>query len=230
MAKNPAERFPSAGELARAASVALHAAPAVANPPHTRQFPAERPYLPQPAPKLVASSRFSKTQKALLAGTVAMFALAAGLAAAIVFTGGRTASQPQSPLAAPPASTTIETSTTSTTTPPRSVAGVSNTDALGFVDHAARCDAGSSLVAAIRTSLSLAVICRDAPGSYYYHGERLRDGANVRLSNAVPTDGGYDAVNPADGARYQVRPDELTIISNGHVDSAESALEYGSAD
>ena len=65
-----------------------------------------------------------------------------------------------------------------------------------------------------------------SPGSYYYHGERLSDGANVQLANAVPTDGGFDAVNPADGARYQVRPDELTILSNGHVDSAEPALEY----
>ena len=236
MAKNPAERFPSAGELARAASAALQGPPAVASlphPPHTRQFPVEPPYVPRPAQVPVATSRFGKTQKALLAGTVGIFALAAGLAAAIVFTGGGTASQPQSPLAAPSASTTTETSTTSTTTPPSSVvrvAGVSNTDSLGFIDQAARCDAGSSLVAAIRTSLSLAVICRDAPGSYYYHGERLRDGANVRLSNAVPTDGGYDAVNPADGARYQVRPNQLTIISNGHVDSAESALEYGSAD
>ncbi|AKK25530.1 serine/threonine-protein kinase [Mycobacterium sp. EPa45] len=228
VAKNPAERFSSAGELARAASAALHTAPGVSTPPHTRQFPAERPHRLQPAPAPVVSSRFSRTQKALLAGTVAMFAMAAGLAAAIVFTGGGTASQPQSPLAAPPASTAK-----SITGPPSSVArvaGVSNTDALGFVDHAARCDAGSSLVSAIRTSLSLAVICRDAPGSYYYHGERLRDGANVRLSNAVPADGGYDAVNPADGARYLLRPDELTIVSNGHVDSAEPALEYGSAD
>ena len=44
---------------------------------------------------------------------------------------------------------------------------------------------------------------------------------------AVVVDGGFDATNPADGARYQVRPNELTISSNGHVDSAEAALEYG---
>jgi serine/threonine-protein kinase len=48
------------------------------------------------------------------------------------------------------------------------------------------------------------------------------------LANAVPSEGGFDAVNPADGARYEVRPDKLTILSNGHVDSAERALEYGS--
>jgi serine/threonine-protein kinase len=103
---------------------------------------------------------------------------------------------------------------------------VSGTDAQGFVGQAARCDAESSLAAAIRTASSLAVICHASPGSYYYHGERLRDEANVELANAVPTDG-FDATNPADGAHYQVRPDELTILSNGHVDSAEPALEYG---
>ena len=30
----------------------------------------------------------------------------------------------------------------------------------------------------------------------------------------------------ADGARYEVRPDHLTIYSKGRVDSAEPALEY----
>jgi len=47
---------------------------------------------------------------------------------------------------------------------------VSGSDAQGFVGHAARCDAGSTVAAAIRTANSLAVICQTAPGSYYYHG------------------------------------------------------------
>jgi serine/threonine-protein kinase len=201
------------------------------------------PYLPPAPPGKTA--RFSRTQLALLAGTVAMFALAAVLAATIVMTGGGSGSEPQRPLAAPPPSTTTVTTTapseseetttstsrspTTSTTPSTSapIAGMSDTDAQGFVGHAARCDAGSTLTAAIRTASSLAVVCESAPGSYYYHGERLRDGANVRLDNAVPTGGGFDATNPADGAHYQVRPDELTILSNGHVDSAEPALEYG---
>jgi serine/threonine-protein kinase len=83
-------------------------------------------------------------------------------------------------------------------------------------------------VAAIRTANSLAVVCESGPGSYYYHGERLRDGANVQLANAVPSDGGFDVTNPADGAKYEVRPNLLTISSNGRVDSTEPALEYGS--
>ncbi len=52
----------------------------------------------------------------------------------------------------------------------------------------------------------MAVICETSPGTYQYRGERLRDGANVQLANAVPAGGGFDAMNPADGARYEVRP------------------------
>ncbi|MET0474589.1 MAG: serine/threonine-protein kinase [Mycobacterium sp.] len=248
MAKNPADRYSSAGELARAAAAAVSgpvapAAPPAPRPvpPTTRQFSAADPrnsgYVPHPpvapsAPSApVKRSRFSGGQKALLAGTIAMFALAAILAAVLVYSGGGDVSTPRSTLAAPPPSASEDTSTSTTTTTSTSAApitGVSGVDAQGFVGHAARCDAGDSLTQAIRTASSLAVICQTSSGSYYYHGERLRDGANVQLSGAVPTDGGFDAVNPADGARYQVRPDELTILSNGHVDSAEPALEFGS--
>jgi serine/threonine-protein kinase len=240
MAKDPSDRYGSAGELARAAAAAASGRPSVsvqAGPPPTRRLPAveSRPYLPvgvpsSPVPSApVKPARFSGPQKALLAGTVAMFVLAAGLAAAIVFTGGGMGSGSQSPVAEPSASSS-SSSSAATSTSAAPLAGMSDTDAQGFVGHAARCDAGDSLAAAIRTASSLAVVCESSPGSYYYHGERLRDGANVELANAVPKDGGYDAVNPADGARYEVRPDELTILSGGHVDSAESALEWGASE
>lgn len=244
MAKNPVDRYASAGALAKAAAEAAHArppAPRPVAPVSTRQFPVleprPAPYVPQPPPVApVKTPRFSKAQIALLVGTIGMFALAGVLATVVVFSGGSSGTQPQSTLAAPPPSTTTvtttappsDTSTSSTPTTSRTViAGLSDVDAQGFVGHAARCDAGDTLTAAIRTASSLAVVCETAPGSYYYHGERLRDGANLQLANAVPTDGGFDATNPADGAHYQVRPDELTILSNGHVDSAEPALEYG---
>jgi len=124
--------------------------------------------------------------------------------------------------------TTSPTSPTSPTTSGAPLPGVSGTDAQGFVGHSARCDAGSKPAAAIRTANSLAVVCQAAPGSYYYRGERLSDGANLQLANAVPAGGGFDVTNPADGARYEVRPDHLTIYSKGQVDSAEPALEYSS--
>ena len=232
MAKNPAERYGSAGELARAAAGALRGGFSVpvatpAPPNSTRQFTSERP-LPPPRPVApVKQSRFSRTQMALLLGTIGVFAVAAGLAAAIVFTGGSTTSGSTSSIAAQPSSSSDDATTTTTSAAP--ISGVSGADAQGFVGHAARCDSGDSLVSAIRTVSSLAVICQTSGGGYYYHGERLRDGANVQLFDAVPAGGGFDAVNPADGARYQVRPNELTILSGNHVDSAEPALEYGSA-
>jgi len=57
-------------------------------------------------------------------------------------------------------------------------------------------------------------------------GERLSDGAQLQLANAVPAGGGFDAVNPADGSRYQVRPNQLTISSSRATES-DPALEYG---
>ncbi|ORA12445.1 hypothetical protein BST12_24985 [Mycobacterium angelicum] len=102
-------------------------------------------------------------------------------------------------------------------------------DGLGFVGHSARCDPGNPPAAVMRTAQSLAVVCQARPGSFYYRGERLRDGANIELANAVRDSGGFDVTNPANGVRYQVRPERLTIMSNGHVDSAEPVLQYASA-
>jgi serine/threonine protein kinase, bacterial len=279
MAKTPADRFASAGELAKAATAAVSggpvppaptpaaeapveapaAAPLPSPPASTRQFSAVypnpagtgyTPYPPQeippPAPP-PRKSRLSASQVALVVATIVLFGVAVVLAMQLM-SGDDSAAPPQTTTAAPAPSvtTTTETvepsttattttsttpSTTTSTTPSTSGAplpGVSGTDAQGFVGHAARCDAGSAPVAAIRTAQSLAVVCETSPGSYYYHGERLRDGANVQLTNAVPAGGGFDVSNPADGARYEVRPDHLTILSNGHVDSNEPALEYSS--
>jgi serine/threonine protein kinase len=232
------------------------ALPAPSPPSSTRQFSAVYPnpagtgYTPYPthaptpeppAPK----SRFGPTQVALAAATIVLLGVAVVLAALLVFGDRNSSPSPQTTLAAPLPSTTTEmtapstspessaaTSTTPTTPSPSTsstvLAGMQGTDEQGFVGHAARCDAGSSPVAMIRTALSLAVICETTPGSYYYHGERLRDGANVQLANATPSGGGFDVTNPADGARYEVRPDRLTILSNGHVDSVEPALQYAS--
>jgi serine/threonine-protein kinase len=148
---------------------------------------------------------------ALVVATVVLFGVAVVLAMQLCSGGDETAAPPSTTVtAAPPSvSTTTETvspstTTTTTSTTPTTTGtplpGVSGTDAQGFVGHAARCDAGNTAVAAIRTAQSLAVICKATAGGYYYHGERLRDGANVRLSNAVPNGGGFDVTNPADGA------------------------------
>ncbi|MCV7298296.1 serine/threonine protein kinase [Mycobacterium barrassiae] len=256
MAKQPAERYTTAGELAKAAAAALSDStpPPVPVPPsHTRQFsaadpnPARTGYLPPPVPPAppVKKSRFGPAQVALVAATVVMFTAAVVLAAVLVFGDPGGGSTPQTRLAVPttsltpssspetttsdsPSTTTSTPTTTTTTSRSEPIAGVSGTDAQGFVGHTARCDPGSTPAAAIRTTNSIAVVCESAPGTYYYRGERLRDGANLQLSNATPSGRGFTAVNPADGARYEVQPDMLTILSRGGVDSAEPALEYGS--
>ena len=157
-------------------------------------------------PRRRKKSRFGTTQVALVAATIVMFAAAVMLAAVLVFGDHGGGSAPQTRLAAPPpetttvhattpseespstGSTTTSTDDATTTSPSASsepISGVSGTDAQGFVGHTARCDAGSSPAAAIRTANSLAVVCESAPGTYYYRGERLRDGANLQLFQCV---------------------------------------------
>lgn len=243
MAKNPADRYPSAGGLAKAAQAAASTvvAPAAAPsrlgpPPSTRQFSAAHPnpaasgYVPQlPAPPVAPASpvRKSRVGLVLAIATVLLFAVAGVLAMVLVSGPDTGGSQPSPRIAAPP-DTTSESSSTTPSTSAAPIDGVSGTDGQGFVGHSARCSAGSSPAALIRTANSLAIVCETASGSYYYRGERLRDGASLELSNARRSGDGFEAVNPADGARYQVQPDMLTISSDRGVDSAEPALEYGS--
>jgi len=268
MAKKPADRFASAGELAKAATAAALGAqvpPAPVVPPGppppaaTRQFsaayadPAGTGYTPYPPPvigppeALPRKPRFGRSHVALVVATIVLFGVAVVLATKLLSGNGDTTTPPQTTMAVPPPSvstltetvepstTTTPSATSTTTTTPTTTSpttsgaplpGVSGTDAQGFVGHSARCDAGTTPAAAIRTANSLAVVCQTGQGSYYYRGERLSDGANLQLANAVPAGGGFDVTNPADGARYEVRPDHLTIYSKGRVDSAEPALEY----
>lgn len=225
MAKQPQDRYKTAGELARAAAAALEA-PVIAEPvapvtpPSTRQYSAvyQTPP-PMPAPPAPKSGR---GQAALIGGIIGLFALAIILAVILVFGGGGPDPQPRIP-----ASSSSSEAPSSTTTR-SAVEGVSGTDSLGFVGHTARCDSGDTPAALIRTSLSLAIICERDSGDFYYRGERLRDGANREIDGARRSGDGF-TVTGSDGARYDVQPDQLTISSGGKVDSAEPALEYGSA-
>ncbi|MGA5464605.1 serine/threonine-protein kinase [Mycobacterium sp. NPDC050041] len=263
MAKQPGARYPSAGELARAATAAAassQVAPAadVRPPTDTRQFsamypnPAATGYTPYPppvqraAPQAAGRARFGRTQVTLIAATVVLLGVAAVLGALLV-SGGDAGSPARTPLAVPPATTTAEateptstettssttSATTTTSTTPSSTTSttagavsMAGADTQGFIGHSARCDNGDKAAAMVRTANSLAVVCGNGPSGYYYRGERLSDGADLELANAVPAGGGFDAVNPADGARYEVRPDRLTIYGSGGVDSTEPALQY----
>lgn len=252
MAKKPSDRYATAGDLAKATTAAAGSAlpprpaPAVTSLPNgTRQFSAmyENPsgtgyapyappaHAPTPPPPAQKKRRIGNTQVALGAAVLLLFGVAAVLASLLMSSGGDTSPTSQTTLAVPPsASATTEAVTPSTTSTSSSagLAGMTGTDGQGFVGHTARCEPGASPVTAIETAQSMAVICETSPGSYQYRGERLRDGANVQLANAVPAGGGYDVTNPADGVRYEIRPDRLRILSGGSVDSDEPALQYGS--
>ncbi|OBG41619.1 serine/threonine-protein kinase [Mycobacterium sp. E3198] len=229
MAKDPAARFASAGELARAA---FGMTPSDPPPPsRTRPFSAVYPnpddtgYSPYPPPAPSPQRPVSPVlgrAPAVVAGAAAiLLVVAAVIAAAVILFGNHGGSPPPTASGAPPAPSTTQTPSLS-----RPVQGA---DGLGFVGHTARCEPGNPPAAVVRTAQSLAVVCQTAPGSFYYRGERIRDGAHIELTDAVRSSGGFDVTNPENGVRYEVRPDRLRIISNGHVDSSEPVLDYASA-
>jgi serine/threonine-protein kinase len=272
MAKQPGDRYASAGELARAATAAASADPG-SQPslppvaaPSTKQFsavypnPAATGYTPYPPvaapppPQRPAKQRAGRGQVALIATVIVLLGVAAVLGAILAF-GNRdstpTARTALTPTTAPydesmpttsrtttttttttpsttttTPSTTTSSSTTSTSVPTTAPAGITGADGQGFVGHFARCESGSTPAAMVRTAQSLAVVCEQGDDGYYYRGERISDGATLQLADATPSGGGFDVVDPSGGARYEVRPDRLTIVSNGRVDSSERVLEY----
>ncbi len=135
MAKDPADRYRSAGELARAATAAAataaasrtdapHPAP-IPSPPHTRQFsgtdpnPAASgpgPRLPFPAPPASPPRTTSRTAPILVIVIAVMFAVAALLAAVLV--SGNDTGDPETPtrLAGPTPTTSAAPSASDETT------------------------------------------------------------------------------------------------------------------
>jgi serine/threonine-protein kinase len=245
MAKQPVARFASAGELARAASGAVFAAyesaPVAAgqNPlPRTRPFPAvypnpddsgASPYPPTESAPQEPARRPAVGRAPLVLTAAAVLTLIAGLGLSVKLVGDNhhnssAAPLPQTAKAAPSAPSTTPAPKTPSLSRP-----VKGADGLGFVDETARCDPGNPPAAVVRTAQSLAVVCQNLSGSYYYRGERIRDGANIELSNAERVGDGFDVTNPVDGVRYEIRPNLLRIISYGHVDSSERVLDYATA-
>jgi serine/threonine-protein kinase len=262
MAKDPGDRYASAGELAKAATSATAAQPPLPAipPPSTKQFSAVYanpaatgltpypPAAPPPPPKAPPRKQGAGTgQVALIAAIIVLFGVAAVLAVILAFNAQDSGPTARTTPAAPstsvydesgPTSTTTTTTTTSpttrttsstSTTPSTSTtapAGVTGADGAGFVGQYARCDSGSTAAAMVRTAQSLAVVCKQGEGRYVYRGQRLSDGATIQLGDAAQSGGGFDVVDPSGGARYEIRPDRLTIVSNGRVESSERVLEY----
>jgi serine/threonine protein kinase len=251
MAKLPAERFASAGQLARAAFDAGSSIPPAPPPPPPKPVPppvpprpvppkppsrtrpfgemypnpdgtGQSPY-PAPPPKASAANPVAARGPLVVAGAAAILLVVAAVIAALVILFGNHGGAPSQAAsgASPAPSTTTKTPTLS--------APVSGADGLGFVGETARCDPGNPPAAVVRTAQSLAVVCQKGSDSFYYRGERIRDGAHIELSDAVRSSDGFDVTNPENGVRYEVRPDRLRIISNGHVDSSEPVLQYAKA-
>jgi serine/threonine protein kinase len=249
MAKQPTERFSSAGELARTASAVAamsqlptRLASAPSQPAGTRQFPAQWPnpagtgYTPYSehvrVPEPVREQRLGRGRLMLAAAAVATFAAAALIAVLVIFRNND--GSPQGPaVPVPPTLSNAETTSEalSTTAPPSTrspqQANLPGTDARGFVDYpAARCDPGSTPAMMGRTTQSVLVVCEIGPANYYYRGLRLSDGASIELANAVRSSDGFDVTNPVDGTRYQVRPTSISITSPGGQVFTEPMIQY----
>lgn len=238
MAKQRTARFDSAGSLARAASEAVFAAYEPVSVgggqlplPRTRPFPAVT--LPDAdsgsEPPPASARRWGVGRTPLVVSAVAAVMLIVGLVLSVKSVVGthhhNAASPPSSSVKAlPPPAPSPPPPLTPTLSRP-----VKGADGLGFVGETARCDPGNPPAAVVRTAKSLAVVCENLSGTYYYRGERIRDGAHIELSNASRVGDGFDVTNPVDGVVYEVRPYRLRIISYGHVDSAEPVLQFATA-
>jgi serine/threonine protein kinase len=131
---------------------------------------------------------------------------------------------PRGATPAPPTPTVPPTSTAAS-----GIASVPGTDQYGWIGYpAARCADGTKPAALVRTTQSVVVVCEIGPGSFYYRGVRVSDGAGIELANAVRSSVGFDVTNPSDGTRYQIRPTTLTIIAPNGQASTEPVIEYSS--
>lgn len=252
MEKRPELRFASAGELGRAAQTAAAASAPTAPTPGptghergTRQFSKHWPnpegtdYTPHRDHLEAETPRrkpgFGRGQMVLVAAAAALLAaaLVAALWLVLGHNRGQSLSSPTNNSGAPTTSLTVAeqtpTASTTTTSQPR-INGLTGTDNLGFIGYpAARCAPGSEPAAEVRTTQSLIVICQTAPGSFYYRGLRLSDGAGIELANAVRSSAGFDVTNPTDGTRYQIRPNVVNIVSPDGQVSSEPVLQYTSS-
>ena len=247
MAKDPAARFSSTGELATAASAVAASRPIPNSPsPAPRELPGARQVTtPWRAPALPADTAYVEPARApepvrrqgrgrllLAAAAVVAFGAAAVIGGFLIARNNDTRQGLPAPVPSTNAETTSQSSgttapsATSSSRPP----SLPGTDAQGFVDYAgARCGSGSTPAVMARTTQSVFVVCEVGPANYYYRGVRLSDGAGIELANAVRSSGGFDVTNPTDGTRYQVTPDKLSITTADGQVFTEPMMQFAAA-
>lgn len=86
------------------------------------------------------------------------------------------------------------------------------TDDQGYVDSAARCDDGQTLMMYGRTTRSLVAVCVGPDGQLEYRGVRVSDGATLTMAASRSADGSIVAAN--DGVTYSITPQTL-LVSEG---------------
>jgi serine/threonine protein kinase len=257
MEKLPELRFPSARELARAATIAASPQPPPTEPAAgfdqrqgTKEFSQHWPNLegtghtpyrddirqPETPAERIG---FGRGQVVLAAASAAM--LAAALVAVLWVLFGHTSggnngtsqtqgASPSMPLMTAEPTTPAQPTTASSTTSQPSINSLPGTDNLGWTAYpAARCNPGNQPAIMARTTQSVLVVCEIQPGDFYYRGVRISDGASIELANAVRSSGGFDVRNPTDGTRYEIRPADLTITPPDGPASTEPMLAYASS-
>lgn len=99
-------------------------------------------------------------------------------------------------------------------------------DAGGYLDSTARCDAPDAAVLFGTTKTSRVAICKTAAGAYEYRGVRVGDGA--RLVAAADQTSSSTYVVDNDGVTYTVTPTALSVTANGDTFRTETWTDFHS--
>lgn len=145
----------------------------------------------------------------LVTMTTARSAIPALSAAALAVAVGLTV---HTSAAAAPSTAAPSTAAPSATTPSATEGSSFAADELGYLDSAARCDRSQSLMAYGRTTRSLVAICVSPNGELEYRGERISDGASLKMPAGRTTGGSIVATN--EGVTYAVSP-TMFLVSQG---------------
>lgn len=97
-------------------------------------------------------------------------------------------------------------------------------DEYGFLDSAARCDEGQTLMAFGRTARALVAVCVGPDGQLEYRGVRLSDGAEITMGAGRSADGAILATN--DDVTYSISPDAFLVSEGDAVLYRDTWVEF----
>ena len=119
---------------------------------------------------------------------------------------------------------TSPTSTSPTTTSASPAESEFPSDDQGYLNSAARCDDGQTVMMFGRTSRSLVVVCVGPDGQLEYRGVRLSDQAGLTMAASRSADGAIVASN--DDVTYSITPQTLLVSEGDTVLYRDSWSEY----